>query len=348
MRGPSSRRRCRRARPRSAPPAGASHRRRPRRAAPSRRWRCRSRSPRPRSQPPAASRPPSSRAVERPHLIVLCRIEPYTSRPWSSVAPILQPTRDAPQRRAHERAPRPLPRLPHAHGRRDRRRVPVPQLRPRVSPPASSACRGRGVTGGETMAAAAQLRAPVSRGRGDRGGDARRAGGRADAQPARAPARARRLLLRPRRRDPRARRPSAAASRSSGSTPTATSTRRRRPHRATRGGCRCGWRSTPVRCSPRTWPSSVPATSIRRSSSTWPTTGIDDDLDRALDGCDRVYVAFDCDVLRPGELSVLHARARRTDARRGGGASPRRRLRGCDLAGLGLTGLREDADRRRR
>ena len=34
-------------------------------------------------------------------------------------------------------------------------------------------------------------------------------------------------------------------------------------------------------------------------------TGIDDDLDRALDGCDRVYVAFDCDVLRPGELAVF-------------------------------------------
>ena len=33
--------------------------------------------------------------------------------------------------------------------------------------------------------------------------------------------------------------------------------------------------------------------------------GIDDDLDRALDGCDRVYVAFDCDVLRPGELDVF-------------------------------------------
>ena len=34
-------------------------------------------------------------------------------------------------------------------------------------------------------------------------------------------------------------------------------------------------------------------------------TGIDDDLGRALEGCDRVYVAFDCDVLRPGELAVF-------------------------------------------
>ena len=33
--------------------------------------------------------------------------------------------------------------------------------------------------------------------------------------------------------------------------------------------------------------------------------GIDDDIDRALAGCDRVYVAFDCDVLRPGELAVF-------------------------------------------
>jgi arginase len=71
-------------------------------------------------------------------------------------------------------------------------------------------------------------------------------------------------------------------------------------------------------------------------------TGIDDDLDRALDGCDRVYVAFDCDVLRPGELSVFMPepggptlveaeKLIRDIAGRG------------ELAGLGLTGLREDA-----
>jgi arginase len=72
-------------------------------------------------------------------------------------------------------------------------------------------------------------------------------------------------------------------------------------------------------------------------------TGIDDDLDRALDGCDRVYVAFDCDVLRPGELSVFMPepggptlveaeKLIRDIAGRG------------ELAGLGLTGLRDDAD----
>jgi arginase len=71
-------------------------------------------------------------------------------------------------------------------------------------------------------------------------------------------------------------------------------------------------------------------------------TGIDDDLDRALDGCDRVYVAFDCDVLRPGELSVFMPEP--------GGptlAEAEKLIRDIagrgELAGLGLTGLREDA-----
>jgi len=71
--------------------------------------------------------------------------------------------------------------------------------------------------------------------------------------------------------------------------------------------------------------------------------GIDDDLDRALGGCDRVYVAFDVDVLRPGELAVfmpepdgptldeVETLLRDVVSRR-------------PLAGLGLTGLRDDAD----
>lgn len=72
-------------------------------------------------------------------------------------------------------------------------------------------------------------------------------------------------------------------------------------------------------------------------------SGIDDDLDRALDGCERVYVAFDCDVLRPGEVAVfmpepggltlVEAEALLRDVT---GRRP--------LAGLGLTGLREEAD----
>ena len=67
-------------------------------------------------------------------------------------------------------------------------------------------------------------------------------------------------------------------------------------------------------------------------------TGIDADLDRALRGCDRVYVAFDCDVLRPGELAVFMPEP-------GGltlaeAESLFRSVAGrCPLAGLGLTGL---------
>ena len=45
--------------------------------------------------------------------------------------------------------------------------------------------------------------------------------------------------------------------------------------------------------------------------------GIDDDVERALEGCDRVYVALDCDVLAAGRARDVHARARRADARRG-------------------------------
>jgi arginase family enzyme len=71
--------------------------------------------------------------------------------------------------------------------------------------------------------------------------------------------------------------------------------------------------------------------------------GIDDDLDRALEGCDRVYVAFDVDVLRPGELAMFFAEP--------GGptlAEAESLLRDVavrlPLAGLGLSGLRDDAD----
>ncbi len=71
--------------------------------------------------------------------------------------------------------------------------------------------------------------------------------------------------------------------------------------------------------------------------------GIDDDLGRALAGCDRVYVALDCDVLRPGELAVFMPEP--------GGPSLGETEdllrdvagRGA-VAGLGLTGLRAEAD----
>jgi arginase family enzyme len=72
-------------------------------------------------------------------------------------------------------------------------------------------------------------------------------------------------------------------------------------------------------------------------------SGIDDDIDRALEGCDRVYIAFDCDVLRPGELAVFMPEP--------GGptlAEAEALVRGIvaerPLAGLGLTGLRREAE----
>jgi arginase len=72
-------------------------------------------------------------------------------------------------------------------------------------------------------------------------------------------------------------------------------------------------------------------------------TGIDDDVGRALAGCGRVYVAFDCDVLRPGEVAVFMPEP--------GGlaiAEAEELLGGIvarsTLAGFGLTGLSGDAD----
>lgn len=72
-------------------------------------------------------------------------------------------------------------------------------------------------------------------------------------------------------------------------------------------------------------------------------TGIDADIDRAIAGCDRVYVAFDCDVLRPGELAVFMPEP--------GGltlAEAEKLLADIvdrsTLAGLGLTGLTATAD----
>lgn len=72
-------------------------------------------------------------------------------------------------------------------------------------------------------------------------------------------------------------------------------------------------------------------------------SGIDDDIDRALDGCDRVYIAFDCDVLRPGELAVFMPEpggltVAEAEALLHGIAARR------TVAGLGLTGLSDEAD----
>jgi len=71
--------------------------------------------------------------------------------------------------------------------------------------------------------------------------------------------------------------------------------------------------------------------------------GIDDDLGRALGGCDRVYVAFDLDVLRPGEVAAFFPEP-------GGPTLAEAEVLLRDivsrlpLAGLGLTGAREDTD----
>jgi len=71
--------------------------------------------------------------------------------------------------------------------------------------------------------------------------------------------------------------------------------------------------------------------------------GIDADIERALDGCNRVYVAFDCDVLRPGELAVFRPEP--------GGPTMEEAETMLEsiagnhtLAGLGLTGLTAAAD----
>ena len=71
--------------------------------------------------------------------------------------------------------------------------------------------------------------------------------------------------------------------------------------------------------------------------------GIDADIGRALDGCERVYVAFDCDVLHPSELAVFMPEPggptlAEAEALLGDIAG-----RG-NLVGLGLTGLTGDAD----
>jgi arginase len=67
-------------------------------------------------------------------------------------------------------------------------------------------------------------------------------------------------------------------------------------------------------------------------------TGIDDSLDRALDGVERVYIALDADVLDPGEASVFMPEpgGLSVDA----AESLLRELAGrTSIAGMGLTGL---------
>jgi arginase len=74
------------------------------------------------------------------------------------------------------------------------------------------------------------------------------------------------------------------------------------------------------------------------------TAGIDDDVSRALAGADAVYIALDCDVLDPAAIACFMPEP--------GGPSVadveeilrRVAASGVPVAGLGLTGLRPDAD----
>ena len=155
------------------------------------------------------------------------------------------------------------------------------------------------------MAAAAWLELPYPEAAVVEERDARGPDRRAGPQPSRAPSCSRRLLLRPRRRDPWAR----GAPRSARG---GLDRRARRPQHAgdlavrqRMGDAAANGDRRGLRPARRTSRSSVPATSIRPSVDYLAAAGIDDDVGRALAGCDRVYVAFDCDVLRPGELAVF-------------------------------------------
>ena len=57
-----------------------------------------------------------------------------------------------------------------------------------------------------------------------------------------------------------------------------------------------------------------------------------------------MYVAFDVDVLRPGELAVFMPEPGGPTLAEAEALLRDVTARGCPLAGLGLTGLRDDAD----
>jgi arginase len=70
---------------------------------------------------------------------------------------------------------------------------------------------------------------------------------------------------------------------------------------------------------------------------------IDDDVARALDGAERVYVALDVDVLRPGELAMFMPEPEGPTLQEVE-AVLRRVAVALPVAGAGLTGVADDAD----
>ena len=220
----------------------------------------------------------------------------------------------------------------------------MPQLRPRIRGRARSGSpgvgRGRRRDGGRRLA-----RPPVPRS-GRRGGaDARRPDRCAGTQPAGAARSSSEAAAAPTSARSAASPRAPGASRWSGSTRTETSTRLRARRPATPGGCRCadgdrrGLRAARGR-RPRRRPQSRSARARLPSTpagSTTMSTG------RSTE-CDRVYVALDCDVLRPGRARGLHARAGRPDL-----AETESMLRGDRRSVLrwpasGLTGLTHRRD----
>jgi arginase len=72
--------------------------------------------------------------------------------------------------------------------------------------------------------------------------------------------------------------------------------------------------------------------------------GIDDDVERALDGAAAVYVALDCDVLDPAAISCFFPEPDGPTVAEVEVILRRVAVAGPAVAGLGLTGLRPDAD----
>ena len=72
--------------------------------------------------------------------------------------------------------------------------------------------------------------------------------------------------------------------------------------------------------------------------------GIDDGLDRALGGADAVYVALDCDVLDPAEIACFMPEPGGPSVAEVEQLLHRVAASGVPVTGVGLTGLRPEAD----